>query len=100
MHRYKHVHGSKVIHPIPDNQGKLRKIPIVLDAELVDMSFGTGAVKITPAHDPKDFNSGKKHNLEFINIFTDQGMINEWGGKTFEGMPRFKVCKHNWPYFI
>jgi valyl-tRNA synthetase len=49
-HRYAHLHGKFVVHPVDG-----RKIPIICDAELVDMSFGTGAVKITPAHDPNDF---------------------------------------------
>jgi len=54
------------------------------------MNFGTGAVKITPAHDFNDFKCGKKHNLEFINIFTDNGLINDNGGK-FKGMKRFDL---------
>ena len=59
--RYKHLHGKYVIHPITG-----RRIPIVCDPILVDMNFGTGAVKITPAHDTNDFECGKRHNLEFI----------------------------------
>ncbi|KAL0316244.1 UNVERIFIED_CONTAM: Valine--tRNA ligase, mitochondrial 1 [Sesamum radiatum] len=55
------------------------------------MNFGTGAVKITPAHDPNDFEVGKRHNLEFINIFTDDGKINSNGGPEFAGMPRFQA---------
>ena len=47
--------------------------------------------QITPAHDPNDFEVGKRHNLEFINIFTDDGKINSNGGPEFEGMPRFKA---------
>ena len=85
------MHGKKVIHPIKNHNGENRKIPIVLDAELVDMEFGTGAVKITPAHDPNDFNTGKRHKLDFISCLTDMGMINEWGGELFKGMPRFNV---------
>lgn len=83
--RYKHFHGKYLIHPFTN-----RRMPIVLDSELVDMNFGTGAVKITPAHDPNDFKCGKKHNLEFINIFTDDGLINENGGQ-FKGKKRFDV---------
>lgn len=64
--RYKEFHGKVCKHPFFD-----RDIPIVLDDELVDMEFGTGAVKITPAHDPNDYNCGNKHNLEFISIFDD-----------------------------
>lgn len=74
--RYTKFHGKKCKHPFLN-----RELPIVLDDELVDMSFGTGAVKITPAHDPNDYNCGKKHNLEFINILDDNGLINENGGK-------------------
>lgn len=75
--RYQHLIGKEVVHPFIEN----RKIIIVTDDELVDMSFGTGAVKITPGHDPNDFNCGLKNNLEFINIFTNDGKINENGGK-------------------
>nr|CAB3494244.1 unnamed protein product [Digitaria exilis] len=82
--RYKHLHGKYAVHPFNG-----RKLKIICDAELVDPSFGTGAVKITPAHDPNDFKVGERHNLEFINIFTDDGKINEMGGPQFEGMPRF-----------
>ncbi|CAI5467133.1 unnamed protein product [Closterium sp. Yama58-4] len=82
--RYKALHGKFAVHPFSG-----RRIQIVCDAELVDMTFGTGAVKITPAHDPNDFATGKRHNLEFINIFTDDGLINANGGKEFEGMKRF-----------
>lgn len=81
--RYKHLHGKFLVHPFDD-----RRIPIITDSELVDMSFGTGAVKITPAHDPNDFLCGKKHDLEFINVFTDEGKVNERGGK-FAGLMRF-----------
>ncbi|EPS67721.1 hypothetical protein M569_07052, partial [Genlisea aurea] len=84
--RYSHLHGKYAIHPFSG-----RKLPIVCDAVLVDMGFGTGAVKITPAHDPNDFEVGKRHNLEFINIFTDDGKINSNGGPDFVGMPRFKA---------
>ncbi|KAG6555962.1 hypothetical protein Mapa_001902 [Marchantia paleacea] len=84
--RYKHLHGKFVVHPF-----NKRKLPIVCDAELVDMSFGTGAVKITPAHDPNDFETGKRHNLEFINILTDEGNINSNGGKDYEGLKRFEA---------
>ena len=63
-----------LIHPFSD-----RKIPLVLDdAALID--FGTGAVKVTPAHDPTDFEIGKRHSLEFINILNDDNTLNENGG--------------------
>lgn len=84
--RYTHLHGKYAIHPFNG-----RRLPIVCDAILVDPSFGTGAVKITPAHDPNDFEVGKRHSLEFINIFTDDGKINSNGGSDFVGMPRFKA---------
>lgn len=82
--RYTHLHGKFVQHPFLD-----RQIPIVTDAEAVDMEFGTGAVKITPAHDQNDYNTGKKHNLEFINILTDDGLLNENCGPEWEGTKRF-----------
>ncbi|KAF8028100.1 hypothetical protein BT93_E0877 [Corymbia citriodora subsp. variegata] len=84
--RYSHLHGKFAIHPFNG-----RRLPIICDAILVDPSFGTGAVKITPAHDPNDFEVGRRHNLEFINIFTDDGKINSNGGSEFVGMPRFKA---------
>ncbi|GAA0142995.1 aminoacyl-tRNA synthetase [Lithospermum erythrorhizon] len=84
--RYSHLHGKFALHPFNG-----RKLPIVCDPILVDMNFGTGAVKITPAHDPNDFEVGKRHNLEFINILTDDGKINSNGGPDFEGMPRFRA---------
>ncbi|THU66600.1 hypothetical protein C4D60_Mb05t15870 [Musa balbisiana] len=82
--RYAHLHGRFAVHPFNG-----RKLPIICDDVLVDPEFGTGAVKITPAHDPNDFEVGKRHNLDFINIFTDEGKININGGADFEGMPRF-----------
>lgn len=85
-HRYTAMHGNFVVHPVDG-----RRLPIICDAELVDMSFGTGAVKITPAHDPNDFATGKRHNLEFLNMLTDDGCINSMGGERFTGQPRFQV---------
>ncbi|MCD7461038.1 Valine--tRNA ligase, mitochondrial 1, partial [Datura stramonium] len=84
--RYSHLHGKFAIHPFNG-----RKLPIVCDEILVDMNFGTGAVKITPAHDPNDFEVGQRHKLEFISIFTDDGNINSNAGPDFEGMPRFRA---------
>lgn len=81
--RYTHLHGKHVIHPFDG-----RRIPIILDSNLVDMTFGTGAVKITPAHDPNDYECGKRHNLEFITVISDDGAINENGG-SFQGMMRY-----------
>lgn len=85
--RYTHLHGKFVIHPFLD-----RKIPIITDAEAVDMEFGTGAVKITPAHDPNDYATGKRNNLEFINILNDNGTFNENAG-SYCGMKRFDARK-------
>lgn len=80
--RYKHLHGKKAVHPFCD-----RRLPIVCD-EMVDIEFGTGAVKITPAHDPNDYEVGKRHNLPFITIFNDDGVIiGDYG--EFTGMKRF-----------
>ena len=72
-----HLHGKVAVHPfIPG-----RKIPIVTDSIAVDMEFGTGAVKITPAHDPNDYDVGIRHDLEFINILNDDGTLNENTGR-------------------
>ena len=84
--RYKAVVGKFLVHPING-----RKIPVIADAELVDMDFGTGAVKITPAHDPNDFATGKRHNLEFINILDDDGCLNSNGTGQFAGQRRFEA---------
>ncbi|KDN44896.1 putative VAS1-valyl-tRNA synthetase [Tilletiaria anomala UBC 951] len=84
--RYKHLHGKMLVHPfIPG-----RRVPIVTDAIAVDMEFGTGAVKITPAHDPNDYEVGKRHNLEFINILNDDGTLNENAGP-FKGIKRLSA---------
>lgn len=84
--RYTHLHGKFVKHPFVD-----RRMPIVLD-EFVDMNFGTGAVKITPAHDPNDYEVGKRHDLPFITIFSDDGFVIGDYGK-FAGMKRFDARK-------
>ena len=84
--RHLHLHGKFVIHPFSG-----RRIPIICDAVLVDMTFGTGAVKITPAHDPNDYECGKRHNLEFISLFTDDGLINE-NGAPFTVLPSLPLC--------
>lgn len=68
-----------------------RKIPVIAD-EYVDREFGTGCVKITPAHDPNDFEVGKRHNLEEINVMNDDASINERGGK-YAGMSRYDARK-------
>ncbi|KAJ4372269.1 hypothetical protein N0V83_004043 [Neocucurbitaria cava] len=81
--RYKHLVGKKARHPFVED----RLMPIVAD-EYVDPEFGTGAVKLTPAHDPNDFNLGKKHGLAFINILNDNGTMNKNTGE-FQGQKRF-----------
>ncbi|KAG2265476.1 hypothetical protein Bca52824_072555 [Brassica carinata] len=82
--RYKHLHGKFAVHPFNG-----RKLPIVCDADLVDPELGTGCVKITPAHEEKEYELGKLHHLEAINIFTNDGKINKNGGCEFEGMQRY-----------
>lgn len=84
--RYTHLHGRKVLLPIVN-----RVIPIVEDA-YVDREFGTGVVKITPAHDPNDFEVGKRHDLPVIDILNDDATINKNGGR-FEGMDRYEARK-------
>lgn len=82
--RYKKLHGKYVQHPFCD-----RKLPIVCD-EMVDRDFGTGAVKITPSHDPNDYECGKRHNLPFLTIISDTGDIVN-SGTQFDGMKRFNA---------
>ncbi len=84
--RYKHLHGKKAIVPMAN-----REIPIILD-EYVDMEFGTGCLKVTPAHDENDYNLGKKHNLAVIDILNDDGTLSEAAG-FFVGEDRFAVRK-------
>ena len=85
--RYRHLHGKLVTHPFLD-----RTIPVVTDAELVDPEFGTGVVKVTPAHDPNDFATGKRHGLEEINILNLDGTLNVQAGP-FHGLDRFVARK-------
>ena len=84
--RYRHLIGKTVILPIVN-----REIPVVAD-EYVDMEFGTGVVKITPAHDPNDFEVGKRHDLPMINVMNDDATINENGGE-YAGMDRYEARK-------
>ena len=77
--RYTHLRGKKLILPLVN-----KEIPIVFD-DYVDKQFGTGCVKITPCHDPNDFEVGLRHNLEQIRVFNDDGTINELGGK-YQGL--------------
>jgi valyl-tRNA synthetase len=80
--RYKHLLGQKVLLPLMG-----REVPVIADS-YVDREFGTGVVKITPAHDPNDFEVGKRHNLPEIDILTDDGHIN-WNGGPYAGLERF-----------
>ncbi|MDF2891726.1 MAG: valyl-tRNA synthetase [Clostridia bacterium] len=84
--RYKHLVGKTLILPLMN-----KEIPIVAD-DYVDLEFGTGAVKITPAHDPNDFEVGMRHNLPMPRVMNDDGTINELGGK-YQGMDRFEARK-------
>ena len=82
--RYQDLIGKELEHPFcPD-----RIMKVIADPILVDMNFGTGAVKITPAHDPNDYLCGKRHGLEFITMLDENGAINHVGGM-FAGMMRF-----------
>lgn len=84
--RYADLIGKNVILPLVG-----REIPVIADT-YVDMEFGTGCVKITPAHDPNDFEVGERHNLEQINVMNDDGTINHNGGK-YQGMDRYECRK-------
>ena len=84
--RYKHLVGKTCMLPLMD-----REIPIVAD-DYVEMDFGTGCVKMTPAHDPNDFEVGLRHNLETIRVLDDNGKVNENGGK-YQGMDRYEARK-------
>lgn len=85
--RYKNVVGKNVILPIVN-----KPIPVVAD-EYVELDFGTGVVKMTPAHDPNDFEVAKRHNLPVIRVMNDDGTMNEQAGPEFEGMDRFECRK-------
>ena len=84
--RYTAIVGKKVILPLVN-----REIPIVAD-DYAEMDFGTGCVKMTPAHDPNDFEVGLRHNLEVIRVLDDNGVINSYGGK-YEGLDRYEARK-------
>lgn len=84
--RYSHLKGKKVVIPIVN-----RAVPIIFD-EYVDREFGTGALKITPAHDINDYTLGLKHKLDSIDIFNDNGTLNQFGMQ-YEGMDRFDCRK-------
>ncbi|MHC3993876.1 valine--tRNA ligase [Thiomicrolovo sp. ZZH C-3] len=82
--RYKALIGKKLKLPLID-----REIPIIAD-EHVDMEFGTGMVKVTPAHDPNDYEVGKRHDLEFITVFDEKGILNDFAGE-FKGLERLEA---------
>ncbi len=84
--RYTHIIGKTVILPLVN-----KEIPVVAD-DYAEMEFGTGCVKMTPAHDPNDFEVGLRHNLEVIRVLDDNGKVNEFGGK-YEGMDRYEARK-------
>ncbi|MDE6840846.1 MAG: valine--tRNA ligase [Oscillospiraceae bacterium] len=84
--RYQDIIGKKCLLPLMD-----REIPIVAD-EYVDLEFGTGCVKMTPAHDPNDFEVGLRHNLDTIRVLDDHGVVNEDGGK-YKGLDRYEARK-------
>ena len=82
--RYQELIGKTVVLPLVD-----KEIPIIAD-DYVDMEFGTGVVKITPAHDPNDFEVGNRHDLPRVNVMNEDGTMNELAGK-YEGMDRFRT---------
>ena len=82
--RYKSIVGKEVLLPLTD-----RKIKVITDSH-VDMEFGTGVVKVTPAHDQNDYEVGKRHDLEFIKVFDEKGILNEYCGE-FAGLERFEA---------
>ena len=84
--RFTHLHGKTAVVPLVD-----REVPIILD-EYVDIEFGTGCLKVTPSHDENDYKLGEKHKLQSIDIFDDEGRVNE-NGKLYVGEDRFKVRK-------
>ncbi|SFV74940.1 Valyl-tRNA synthetase [hydrothermal vent metagenome] len=82
--RYKDIIGKKIKLPLLE-----REVPIIADTH-VDMEFGTGVVKVTPAHDQNDYEVGKRHNLEFITVFDEKGILNDYAGE-FKGLDRLKA---------
>ena len=85
--RYKNIIGKEVVLPLLD-----KKIKIIADS-YVDMDFGTGVVKVTPAHDQNDYEVGKRHDLEFITVFDEKGILNDYAGE-FKGMERLEAREH------
>ncbi len=85
--RYRDIVGKKVILPLAN-----REIPVIAD-EYVDMEFGTGCLKITPGHDPNDFEIGRKHNLPIVNILNEDGTLNHNVPEKYRGLERFEARK-------
>ena len=85
--RYTQFHGKEILVPISN-----RKVPVICD-EYVDLEFGTGCLKVTPAHDINDYDIGAKHNLETLNVFNDNGTLNAHG-LHYDGQDRFEVRKN------
>jgi valyl-tRNA synthetase len=86
--RYKHLIGKDLLLPLTD-----RKIPVIADAILVDPAFGTGCVKVTPAHDPNDYQTGLRNKLPMINLLNPDGTYNENAGPKYAGLDRIVVRK-------
>jgi len=85
--RYSNIVGKKVVIPVAN-----REIPIIADS-YVEKDFGTGMVKITPAHDPNDYQVGKRHDLEIIEVISKDGLMTDKAGKKYEGMPLYDARK-------
>eukprot|EP00591_Stephanopyxis_turris_P008443 CAMPEP_0195514532 /NCGR_PEP_ID=MMETSP0794_2-20130614/5875_1 /TAXON_ID=515487 /ORGANISM="Stephanopyxis turris, Strain CCMP 815" /LENGTH=1018 /DNA_ID=CAMNT_0040642787 /DNA_START=445 /DNA_END=3501 /DNA_ORIENTATION=- len=90
--RYKHLVGQRALVPMAEDG---RSVPIIAD-EYVDMEFGTGALKITPGHDPNDYALGKKFDLPIVNIMNKDGSVNEVAGSRYEGLDRFDARTKLW----
>lgn len=89
--RFKHLIGKRVVVPMSDG----RSIPIISDT-YVDMEFGTGALKITPGHDPNDYNLGQKYDLDIINVMNKDATMNSNAGGRYEGLDRFACRDKLW----
>ncbi|KAL9184882.1 hypothetical protein ACHAXT_002659, partial [Thalassiosira profunda] len=96
--RYTHLVGKRVLVPMSNlnnAEGKYRSIPIIAD-EYVDMEFGTGALKITPGHDPNDYEIGKRHDLDILNVMNKDATMNGNCGARYEGLDRFDARDKLW----
>ena len=96
--RYKHLIGKRVLVPMSEtnnDEKKMRSIPIITD-EYVDIEFGTGALKITPGHDPNDYELGKKYDLEIMNVMNKDGTMSSNCGEQYAGLDRFEARTKLW----